>query len=79
MTNIHHVHEVLEMMAFANQPFTRTDLETEIKTTFGSDACFANCADQSLNSTEVIDFIIAKNKVVEEEGLLRLFSAPCSH
>ncbi len=79
MENIHHVHEVLQMLAFSNQEFTRESLVTEIETTFGKDVLFANCADINFNAEEIIDFMKSKNKVEEKEGKIRLVSQPCDH
>ena len=79
MKNLHHVHEILEMLAFANQDFSRNDLEVEIASVFGQDATFLNCADKNFNIGQVVDFMLEKGKIVEKDGALRLMSLPCDH
>ncbi len=79
MKNSHHVHEVLEMLAFAAQDFSRNDLETEIAAVFGTDAIFSNCADKIFNVKQVVDFMLEKGKIEEKEGAIRLVSQACDH
>jgi len=77
MENIFHVHEILEMISFSNKAYNRENLIEEIKTTFGEDANFMNCADQILTPEEVLDFLIKKKKVVLEDKLVKSVGKPC--
>ena len=77
MDNLYHVHEILEMISFSNSEFSPKNLIDEIRTTFGEDANFTNCAEQILTPEEVLDFLINKKKVVIENEIIKFVGKPC--
>ena len=79
MENIHHIHEVLELLFTTDQTYTVEDLYTELKTTYGSDVHFVNCAENVFPVQEVVPFLLSRNKIRLEENLIIPLTPACSH
>lgn len=70
MINQIHGHEVIAMMTESNQPFTRDSLKAAILARFGADARFHTCSVENMDADEMIDFLAARGKFLENvDGL----------
>jgi len=79
MDNIRHIHEVLEILAVQEDHFTIQSLLSDLEERFGEDVYFMNCAENVFGLTEVIPFLLSKNKIkLEGEEIIPLILA-CNH
>lgn len=60
-----HVHSVLDMLAETSQAVTLEELKTLITTKFGANTTFDSCAIDGMNADQVVEFLLARRKVVE--------------
>ncbi len=58
-----HGHEVLKLMVKAGGAWSREKLLRDIRSTFGTDARFHTCTEQSLNAEELLDFLQSRGKI----------------
>ncbi|MCG8309115.1 MAG: YecH family protein [Cytophagales bacterium] len=79
MENIRHIHEVLDLLFNAGQTYTIDELYTTLRTTYGADVHFANCADNIFPIQEVVPFLLSKNKIRLEESTIIPLTPTCSH
>ncbi|MDZ7604884.1 MAG: DUF2492 family protein [Cyclobacteriaceae bacterium] len=79
MDNIRHIHEVLEILAARDNHYTVQSLRTDLEERFGEDASFINCAEYVFGLTEVVPFLVSKNKIrLEGEEIIPLMLS-CDH
>jgi probable metal-binding protein len=69
--NIVHIHNVLDILVETNKPLKEAELTEMISGKFGHDVQFASCADQVFPKEEVVRFLLSKNKITLEGGLIR--------
>ena len=68
------------MMTSANQLYTRDSLKAAIIAKFGADARFHTCSAENMDADEMIDFLAARGKFMENVGGLAINPAKvCSH
>jgi probable metal-binding protein len=80
MINQIHGHEVIAMMTESNQPFTRDSLKAAILARFGADTRFHTCSAENMDADEMIDFLAARGKFMENvDGLAINPAKVCSH
>ncbi len=70
MTNVVHIHQVLQMLREMEQPLTQDELLLKLKNTFGYDVKFLTCLDNALSPAEVIAFMAEKEKIRIENKLI---------
>lgn len=63
-----HGHEVMEMMIASGKLYTRDSLRTDIIKRFGEAARFYTCSAEGMTPDELITFLEARGKFLEEEG-----------
>jgi probable metal-binding protein len=63
-----HGHEVLEMMLASGKTYTKPSLTEEIIQRFGADARFHTCSAQDLTAEQLVDFLDARGKLVQQAG-----------
>ncbi len=63
-----HGHTVLTMLLNSEEPLSRQDLVGMIEGEFGSDVCFHTCSQQGLTLTQLLDFLLSKQKIVESDS-----------
>jgi len=79
MDNIRHIHEVLEILAAKEDHFTIQSLRSDLEERFGEDVYFVNCAENVFGLTEVVPFLLSKNKIkLKGEEIIPLMLA-CNH
>lgn len=80
MTNQIHGHEVIAMMTSSNQLYTRDSLKAAIIAKFGAVARFHTCSAENMDADEMIDFLAARGKFLENAGGLAIDPAKvCNH
>jgi len=79
MENIHHIHEVLHILFNSEREYTVEDLYEELKSEFGFDVHFANCAENIFPLQEVVPFLLSRNKIRLAENLIIPLTPACSH
>jgi len=65
MTTSIHGHEVLHFMLENESGFTRQSLKAAIEQRFGADARFHTCSAEGMDAEQLIDFLAAKGKFVD--------------
>ncbi len=75
-----HGHEVMRMVADARRAFSKTELVAEIGHRFGPYARFHACSADHMDASQLVDFLIARNKFGGDERALTLDPAViCQH
>lgn len=65
-----HIHNVLDLLVEAEKPLKEEELIEKIVNDYGKDVYFANCSDRLFQKEEVVNFLLSKNKIVVEDGLI---------
>lgn len=68
--NTVHIHNVLDLLVEADQPMKESELIDRIVADFGEDVFFTSCSDNLFQKEEVVNFLLSKNKIVVEDGLI---------
>ncbi len=63
-----HGHEVMEMMIASNKSYTKDSLLAAIIEKFGEKARFYTCSDENMTASELIDFLGARGKFLDDES-----------
>jgi len=79
MKNIRHIHEVLNLIFNAEKEYTVKDLYKELKSTFGEDVHFSNCAENVFPIQEVVPFLLSRNKIRLDNNIIIPLTPACSH
>ena len=79
MENIQHIHEVLHLLFTTEKEYTVEDLYSELKSQYGEDVHFANCADNVFPIQEVVPFLLSRNKIRLKENRIIPLTPACSH
>ena len=77
----YHVHSVLEMLDQAGKALSLTEIETMIVEKFGSAAKFSSCSLSEMAPKQVIEFLLARQKIAESEPgkfILNIYNS-CGH
>ena len=75
-----HGHDVLDLIAGANPPLTVAAFEAEATRRWGADARFHTCSVSGMKLPELLGFLLARGKIVENNGLLATDpSKICNH
>lgn len=76
-----HVHQVLDMMSIDKRALTLIELKELIGQKFGDGASFESCSMNGMNPTEVIEFLLGREKIYEcEPGKFQLnIDNACGH
>lgn len=69
--NIVHIHNVLDILVELNKPLKEDELVKIITDDFGDDVHFASCSDQVFPKEEVVRFLLSKNKITLDNGLIK--------
>jgi probable metal-binding protein len=68
MSKTIHGHEVMHFMLEQGGSFTRESLLEAVAGRFGADARFFTCSADDMTAEQLIDFLAAKGKFVEQEN-----------
>ena len=68
MSKTIHGHEVMHFMLEQGGGFTRESLLKAVTGRFGADARFFTCSADDMTAEQLIDFLAAKGKFVEQEN-----------
>lgn len=79
MENLRHIHEVLELLYTSNRSYTIQELTSFLQRFYGPDVHFTSCSDHVFGVSEVISFLLSKNKIRLEEDLIVPLTPACSH
>lgn len=79
MENIHHIHEVLNLLFNTEKEYTVENLYSELKGQYGDDVHFANCAENVFPIEEVVPFLLSRNKIRLNENIIIPLTPACSH
>ena len=63
-----HGHEVMHMMLENEGGYTRESLKQAIQDRFGADTVYHTCSASEMNADELIDFLAARGKFVENNS-----------
>ncbi len=77
MPNSIHGHDVMDLLR--DNTLTLAELQQEVTRRFGESALFHTCSQRELTLTQLMTFLISKEKVVEEEAGLTLNQAKVCH
>lgn len=79
--NNYHVHEVMEMMSELKTALTLDEIKNLIEEKFGIQSTFNSCSMSDMNSTQVIEFLIGRDKIaISEPGKYQLnTNNSCGH
>ena len=72
--NTIHIHHVIEWLASDLRPVTEEELLGRIATTYGKDVRFTSCTEDQFPKERVVGFLLSRNKIVVENGLIRFNS-----
>ncbi|MCM2277181.1 MAG: YecH family protein [Oligoflexia bacterium] len=75
--NSFHGHDVMQMMMETDQAFSYQGLITAIEMKFGSEARFHTCSSEGMTGAQLIEFLMARGKIVETPAGLRLGGGMC--
>lgn len=78
MNNTRHIHEVINLIFNAEKEYSVEELYNELKTQFGEDVHFANCADNVFPLQEVASFLLSKNKIRISDNIIIPLVPACS-
>ena len=67
-----HGHEVLHLVHHASPPLTHDQLRAEVARLWGPQVSFHTCSSEGLTLDELVDFLISRGKIVENQGLLKV-------
>lgn len=79
--NHFHVHSVLEMLDQAGKALSLSEIEALIVEKFGSAAKFSSCSISEMAPKQVIEFLLARQKIAESEPgkfVLNIYNS-CGH
>jgi probable metal-binding protein len=76
---IYHVHDVLQLLATTERPISASSFSEILEGTFGTSAVFTNCADEELSGEQVLEFLLARQKVRVDSDRVYLSGPGCSH
>ena len=79
MENIHHIHEVLNLLYNSGEDFTVEELHKEIVFQFGETVQFTSCSDHVFPLQEVIPFLLSRQKIRLEDNNIVPLTPACSH
>lgn len=79
MENIHHIHEVLQLIFSSQKNYTIEGLLGELKSQFGDDVHFTSCSDNVFPIQEVIPFLLGREKIRLSENTVIPLTPACSH
>ena len=79
MENIHHIHEVLEILSNPDKVYTVEDLSIELSNEYGDDVHFATCSERVFPIQEVVPFLLSKNKIRLSENMIIPLAQSCNH
>ncbi|SFN24843.1 probable metal-binding protein [Formivibrio citricus] len=63
-----HGHEVMHFMLEKGGSFTKESLQNAIIERFGADTRFHTCSAEGMTAAELIDFLAAKGKFIEDDA-----------
>ncbi len=66
-----HGHEILKLIHNAARPFTRETLRQAAGSRFGKDARYCTCSADNLTLDNLVNFLLERGKLVEEQGEIR--------
>ena len=73
-----HGHELMEWLRDAG-PLPREGLLAAAEKKFGADRRFHTCSQTELTGEQLLDFLLSKGKVAQDEDGIRLAMEPCAH
>lgn len=80
MSQLVHGHEVMRILGESESPMSCEKLEEQVAARFGDDVRFHTCSADGMTLDELLDFLKAREKVVEVNGMLASDLAKiCSH
>jgi len=79
MENIHHIHEVLNILYSSDEVFTIEGLHHKIKSQFGDTVQFTSCSNNVFPPEEVVPFLLSRQKIRLEENNIVPLTPACSH
>lgn len=79
MENVHHIHEVLNILFGSEEEFTVDSLYAQLRMEFGENVHFANCSDNVFPINEVIPFLLSRNKIRLDENRIIPLTPACDH
>jgi probable metal-binding protein len=79
--NTFHVHQVLDLINQEKRALALTELKTLIEQKFGTESTFDSCSMGGMKSADVIEFLLAREKISEcEPGKYQLnINNSCDH
>lgn len=75
----YHVHDVLQLLATTETPISASSFSEILEGVFGTSAVFANCSDEELSGEQVLEFLLARQKVRVDSDQVYLSGPSCSH
>ena len=79
MDNIRHIHEVLNMIYSTDKKYSSYELTSHLQKIFGEDVHFTSCSENVFPLTEVVPFLLSRNKIRLEDELIIPLTPACNH
>jgi len=79
MENIRHIHEVLQLLFSNEKEYTVESLYAELRSQFGEDVQFSNCAENVFPISEVVPFILSRGKIKLKDNKIIPLTPACDH
>jgi probable metal-binding protein len=79
MGNVRHIHEVLDMIYSTDKKFSTEEFPQFIEETFGDNILFTSCSDNIFPVNEVLEFLVSRNKIRIEDGMVIALTPACNH
>ena len=79
MDNIRHIHEVLNIIYNTDKKYSAEELPQFLQESFGEDVLFTSCSDNIFPVSEVISFLLSRNKIRIEDEMIVPLTPACSH
>lgn len=79
MENIHHIHEVLNILFNTEKKYKVEELYSSLKSQFGEDVHFTSCSDNVFPVQEVVPFLLSREKIRLSEDTIIPLTPACSH
>jgi probable metal-binding protein len=70
-----HGHEIIHLIHHSSPALTRIGLETEVRARFGPEARFHTCSAGAMTLDQLLQFLMSRGKVVEQDGRLHAVMA----
>ncbi len=79
MDNIRHIHDVLNLIYSTDKKYSKYELTAHLQDVFGEDVHFTSCSENVFPLSEVVPFLLSRNKIRLQDELIIPLTPACNH